>query len=40
MPGPNAGDRAIGAFILRLDACAQSRGGQIEAIREIVRGER
>lgn len=40
VPAPGASDNAVAAFILGLDACAQSRGGQIEAIRGIVRGGR
>lgn len=38
VPPPGASDNRIGRFVLELDACAQSRGGQIEAIAEIVGG--
>lgn len=37
VPPAGASDNMVGRFILELDACAQSRGGQIEAIAEIVR---
>jgi hypothetical protein len=36
-PPVGSGDRALGEYILRLDACAVERGAQLEAIAEIVR---
>ena len=33
-------DRALGRYIVGLASCAEARGGQIEAVAEILRGGR